>query len=410
LILPPGECSLYVHVPFCRSFCDYCDFYSVLLDSPEGGGLADRYIGALAEDGQRLFEVPPSAVPTVYIGGGTPSILGAEAMGRLLDLLGGLLPSPAEDREWTVEANPESLDRAFLRVCREGGVNRLSLGVQSFSPRSRALVHRGGGPETVERALDLVAEFFPGNFSLDLMTGLPGQDLDSLLGDLERALGFHPAHVSLYALTVEEGTPLWERRGELPSREEADSLWIAGRDALEAAGYGQYEVSNFSLPGKESRHNLRYWAMRNWLALGPSGSGTLIDERKGRGLRFTWPADLESWLSGSSPRANLPGVSLPGAGREVLPLTETLDPLTLMKESLLMGFRCTRGPEAGLFAGRFGLSLEEAVGGTLAKYRDRGLLAGGDREGWALNKGGLLFLDPFLVDAFNELDRRFAPS
>jgi oxygen-independent coproporphyrinogen-3 oxidase len=395
------ECSLYVHVPFCRSFCDYCDFYSVLLDSPGGGDLADRYIGALAEDGRRLFEVPPSSVPTVYIGGGTPSVLGAEAMGRLLDLLQGLLPSPAEDREWTVEANPESLDRAFLRACREGGVNRLSLGVQSFSPRSRALVHRGGGPETVERALDLAAEFFPGNFSLDLMAGLPGQDPDSLLGDLERALGFHPAHVSLYALTVEEGTPLWERRGELPSREEADSLWIAGRDALEAAGYGQYEVSNFSLPGKESRHNLRYWTMRNWLALGPSGSGTLIDEREGRGLRFTWPADLESWLSGPSPRA----------GREALPPVEILDPLTLMKESLLMGFRCKRGPEAGLFAGRFGRSLEEAIGGTLAKYRDRGLVAGGDQgRGWALNREGLLWLDPFLVDAFNEVDRRFAVS
>jgi oxygen-independent coproporphyrinogen-3 oxidase len=406
----PGECSLYVHVPFCRSFCDYCGFYSVLLDPREEKAAADRYIDALAEDGRRLFEVPPSSVPTVYIGGGTPSVLGAEGMGRLLALLNGLLPSPAEGREWTVEANPESLDRAFLRACREGGVNRLSLGVQSFSPRSRALVHRGGGPETAGRALDLAAEFFPGNFSLDLMAGLPGQDLDSLLGDLERALGSRPAHVSLYALTVEEGTPLWERRGELPSREEADSLWIAGRDALEAAGYGQYEVSSFSLPGKESRHNLRYWAMKNWLALGPSGSGTVIDEGRGTGLRFTWPADLESWLSGPSPRAGLLRVGLPGAGREALPAAETLDRLTLMKESLLMGFRCRRGPEAGLFAGRFGLSLEEAVGGTLAKYRDRGLAAGGGREGWSLSREGLLFLDPFLIDAFNELDRHFAVS
>jgi oxygen-independent coproporphyrinogen-3 oxidase len=368
---------------------------------PLEGGIADRYIGALAEDGRRLFKAPPSSVPTVYIGGGTPSVLGAEAMGRLLALLRGLLPPPAEDREWTVEANPESLDRAFLLVCREGGVNRLSLGIQSFSPRSRALVHRGGGLESLDRALELAAEFFPGNFSLDLMTGLPGQDPDSLRGDLERALGFRPAHISLYALTVGEGTPLWDRRGELPSREEADSLWISGRDALEEAGYGQYEVSNFSLPGKESRHNLRYWTMKSWLALGPSGSGTLIDERKGRGLRFTWPGDLESWLSGTSP----------GTLRETLPLTENLDSLTLMKESLLMGFRCRGGPEAGLFTGRFGLSLEEAIGGTLARYRDRGLVIPGDQgKGWALSKEGLLFLDPFLVDVFNELDTRFEPE
>jgi oxygen-independent coproporphyrinogen-3 oxidase len=327
----------------------------------------------------------------VYIGGGTPPVLGAEGMGRLLAALNGLLP-PAEDREWTVEANPESLDRAFLRVCREGGLNRLSLGVQSFSPRSRALVHRGGGIETIDRALDLAAEFFPGNFSVDLMTGLPGQDSAALLGDLERVLGFHPAHISLYALTVEEGTPLWNRRKGLPPRETADSLWIAGRDALERAGYGQYEVSNFSLPGKESSHNLRYWMMKNWLALGPSGSGTLIDERRGAGLRFTWPADLESWLS-------------PARESSRSPRTETLDRLTLMKESLLMGFRCTRGPEAGLFAARFGLSLEDAIPRTLASYRGRGLVVPGEQgEGWALSKGGLLFLDPFLIDAFNELD------
>jgi oxygen-independent coproporphyrinogen-3 oxidase len=250
--------------------------------------------------------------------------------------------------------------------------------------------------ETVRRGLELAAEFFPANFSVDLMTGLPGQNPDVLLGDLEQVLGFHPTHVSLYALTLEEGSPLWDRRGELPSRETADSLWITGRDALEGAGYNQYEISNFSLPGKESRHNLRYWMMKNWLALGPSGSGTLIDEEKGTGFRFTWPADLESWFS--------PG----GSSRGALPAVENLDRLTLMKESILMGFRCTRGPEAGLFARRFGVSLENALPRTLAKYRDRGLLVPPGRgEGWALSKGGLLFLDPFLMDAFNELDYHF---
>jgi oxygen-independent coproporphyrinogen-3 oxidase len=246
--------------------------------------------------------------------------------------------------------------------------------------------------ETVRRGLELAAEFFPANFSVDLMTGLPGQDSEVLREDLEGVLGFHPAHISLYALSLEEGTPLWDRRRELPSREKADSLWISGRDALEGAGYRQYEVSNFSLPGKESRHNLRYWMMKNWLALGPSGSGTLIDEEKGTGLRFTWPADLESWSS----------------SRGAPPPREILDRLTLMKESILMGFRCTRGPEAGLFARRFGLSLEDAVPQTLAKYRDRGLVVPGGRgEGWALSREGLLFLDPFLVDAFGELDYHF---
>ena len=393
-----AEYSLYIHVPFCRSFCDYCDFYSILLDpSGKGRALAERYVDTLTGDARRLFRIfPPSRLPTLYIGGGTPPVLGPDAVGRLLAALNDLLP-PAEDREWTLEANPESLDRAFLQGCREGGINRLSLGIQSFSPRSRALVHREGGVEAIEGGLDLAAEFFPANFSVDLMTGLPGQDSAVLLGDIEKVLDFRPAHVSLYALTPEEGTPLWDRRGELAPRETADSLWITGRDALERAGYEQYEVSNFSLPGKESRHNLRYWMMENWLALGPSGSGTLIEEGRGTGLRFTWPADLESWFSSGGP------------SRGVLPAAETLDRLTLMKESLLMGFRCTRGPEAGLFARRFGLSLEDAVPQTLAKYRDRGLVVPGDRgEGCALSKEGLLFLDPFLVDAFGELDYHFS--
>jgi oxygen-independent coproporphyrinogen-3 oxidase len=404
-LIPEGHSySLYVHVPFCLSFCDYCDFYSVLLDPAKDRALAGRYIGALEEDARRLFSAfPPLRVPSLYIGGGTPSVLGAEGMGRLLAVLGGLLPSPEEGREWTVEANPESLDRAFLRACRAGGVNRLSLGVQSLSPGPRALVHRRGGVETVYRALALAEEFYPGDFSVDLMTGLPGQDREGLLGDLERVLSFRPAHVSLYALTLEEGTPLRDRAGELPPEDLGDSLWIAGRDALEDAGYGQYEVSNFSLPGKESRHNLRYWAMKNWLALGPSGSGTLIDDQAGRGRRYTWPGDLEAWLSPS-----------PGGGRNFLPPPEVLDRLTLMKESVLMGFRSTRGPDGELFARRFGLRPEEALPETLAKYRDRGLVApegaGASGKNPALNKEGLLFLDPFLLDAFRELERSSGPG
>ncbi|MDR2176882.1 MAG: radical SAM family heme chaperone HemW [Treponema sp.] len=397
-----GVYSLYVHVPFCRSFCDYCDFYSVRAEPGEGGALPERYFGVLAADARRLFEdFPPVAIPTIYIGGGTPSVLGAEGISRLFAALGEL-PAGAGDREWTVEANPESLDAEFLRACRKAGVNRLSLGVQSFSPRSRALVHRGGPVEAVCRALELAAEFFPRSFSADLLAGLPGQDEEGLLGDIARLLGYNPAHVSLYALSLEEGTPLWDRAAELPPPDQADRLWISGRDALEGAGYRQYEVSNFSPPGRESRHNLRYWGMKNWLALGPSGSGTLIDDREGTGLRLTWPADLESWLAGGPDRLR----------------TEPLDRLTLMKESLLMGFRCIRGPDAPLFKRRFGCSPEEAIPKTLAKWRGRGLVISRDAgpepdSGPALNGAGLLFLNAFLVDAFEELEhgarRGFAP-
>ncbi|MDR3193422.1 MAG: radical SAM protein, partial [Treponema sp.] len=209
-----NEFSLYIHVPFCRSFCDYCDFYSVLPEeavpapSPPPASAIDAYIDALLADGRSLFEeFPGCRVPTVYIGGGDPSTLGTDGLGRLLAGLGALLP-PEDSREFTLEANPEAADEAFLRAAREGGVNRLSLGVQSFNPASRALVHRAGDPELLERRLGLAAEIFPGAFSADLIAGLPRQDRDVLLDDIEKTLARKPAHLSLYALTVEEDTPL----------------------------------------------------------------------------------------------------------------------------------------------------------------------------------------------------------
>ncbi|MDR1636554.1 MAG: coproporphyrinogen III oxidase family protein [Treponema sp.] len=404
-----NEFSLYIHVPFCRSFCDYCDFYSVLLK--EGAlapsPLVNAYIDALLADGEILLgEFPGCKVPTVYIGGGDPAALGADGISRLLGGLGALLP-PDDSREFTLEANPESADRAFLLASREGGVNRLSLGVQSFNRASRALVHRGGDPELLERRLGLAAEIFPGAFSADLMAGLPRQNRDVLLDDIEKTLARKPAHLSLYALTVEEDTPLGRAVEQglpaaalLPSPDEADAAWIAGRDALEKAGYGQYEVSNFRLPGKESRHNLRYWRMENWLGLGPAASGTLIDDRSGTGLRLSWPADLEGWLA----QAPLRGKSRSGflSGRDGWPPAEALDRLTLMKESILMGFRYLEGPGA-LFSRRFGLSLEEAIPRTLEKWRQRGRLA---ENRSALNREGILSLNPFLLDAFDELAKR----
>jgi oxygen-independent coproporphyrinogen-3 oxidase len=404
----PGDFSLYIHVPFCLSFCDYCDFYSVLL---KGSPLTppaepvNAYIDTLLADGEILFgEFPGCRVPTVYIGGGTPSALGTEGLGRLLAGLGALLP-PDDSREFTLEANPESADGAFLRAAREGGVNRLSLGVQSFNPASRALVRRAGDPELLGRRLDLAAEIFPGAFSVDLIAGLPRQSRDVLLGDIEKTLIRKPAHVSLYALTVEEDTPLGRAvlagTAPLPSPDEADAAWIAGRDALERAGYGQYEVSNFSLPGKESRHNLRYWRMENWLGLGPAASGTLINHRGGTGLRLSWPADLAGWLARAPERKNSPSGFL--SGRDGWPPLEPLDRLTLMKESLLMGFRCREGPDPVLFSRRFGLSLEEAIPRTLEKWRHRGRLA---EKRTALNREGLLSLNPFLLDVFSELDKK----
>jgi oxygen-independent coproporphyrinogen-3 oxidase len=387
--------SLYIHIPFCAGACDYCDFYSVPV-SPE-----DRRIGLfiealLREAAEVLRRYGVRQVPTVFIGGGTPSVLGARGVRRLLEGLRALLPEAPE--ELTVEANPESADRPFLEACREGGVTRISLGVQTFYEASRRAVHRVGEGRLLPERLHLVPELFGENFSADLMTGLPFQDEKIVGDDIERLLSRRPGHVSLYSLTVEEGTALARRpRSFLSSPDEAARLWIRGRDLLEAAGYEQYEVSNFSLPGKRCRHNIRYWQMENWLGLGPAASGTVIDDETGTGRRYTVRSDVDAWLGAQNSGGLTTGPE--GAG-PAFRTEEYLDRSTLMKETLLMGFRYIDGPDPDLFYRRFGSPLEEAIPRTLGAWQDRGMLR---RDRTALTREGLLFLNPFLIDAFGEM-------
>jgi oxygen-independent coproporphyrinogen-3 oxidase len=383
--------SLYIHIPFCAGKCDYCDFYSVPV-SPEDRRLRLFVEALLIEAAEALRVHKVRRVPTVFIGGGTPSLLGAGGIRRLLAGLGALLPGRPE--ELTVEANPESADRAFLEACREGGLTRISLGVQTFHEPSRQAVHRVGDLRFLGERLRLAAELFGENFSADLITGLPFQDEKTVEDDLAALLSFRPGHVSLYSLTLEEGSALARRpRNALPSAAEADRLWIHGRDLLEAAGYEQYEVSNFSLPGKRCRHNIRYWRMENWLGLGPAASGTLIDEDSGTGRRYTVNPSLDTWLAARA--SGGPGTSAPA-----FRTGEFLDRPTLIKESLLMGFRYIDGPGEAAFRRRFGLSLEEAVPRTLAAWRGRSLAR---RDCAALTREGLLLLNPFLIDAFGEI-------
>ena len=411
------EASLYIHIPFCGSLCDYCDFYSVPVSRKTGSSnkaldpsLSDPrltlFTKALLSEAERLFkEFSPGRIPTVYIGGGTPSILGSAGILTLLNGLNRLIQYRAPmPEEITVEANPESADEAFLEAARKGGASRLSLGLQTFHGPSRRAVNRTGfepfqartpsafaqdslNEKRLSKRLALAAEYFPGALSVDIISGLPFQSEKILLDDIHAALTFKLAHVSLYALTLEPGTPLAERGAAgscLPSCDEADRLWLCGRDALEKAGYAQYEVSNFCLEGKESRHNIRYWLMRNWLALGPAASGSVFDDEAGTGFRYTVAPNVDQWVGDHS-------------------LRESLDRLTLIKETFLMGFRYIHGPDADLFKRRFRLSIDQCIPQTLKVWRNKGLTQEGKT---ALTKEGLLFLDSFLTQAFGELESR----
>ncbi|MCL1959653.1 MAG: radical SAM family heme chaperone HemW [Spirochaetes bacterium] len=365
--------SLYIHIPFCNSFCDYCDFYSVMAKK---NNQIDVFIDSLIADINYQIEYfNVNEINTVYIGGGTPSVFGK----RITVLLDALKKfkwfSPAE---FTVEANPESTTEDFLCACKEGGVNRLSLGVQTFHEPSRKAVNRIGDSALLERRLALAKRFFPDSLSVDLITGLPFQNEKTVLNDINRLLVFEPGHISLYSLTVEDNTPLEKKikanEINLPGNDFSDSLWLSCRDALEDAGFCHYEISNFAKNGKVCRHNIRYWLMEGWIGAGPAASGTVINEENGTAKRFTYAPDIDAY----------------NASPFIKNATcEELDKNILMRESLLMGFRYCEGPDKYLFKKRFGCSVEDCIPKTLDKWK---------------NKDIMLFLNSFLSDAFNELD------
>jgi oxygen-independent coproporphyrinogen-3 oxidase len=389
--------SLYIHIPFCTQKCDYCDFYSLPVAANScTPALMDSYIEAVLgdiEDQIRLFRA--DNIPSVYMGGGTPSALGAKRITRLLSsiktLLTGMNAAPVE---FTVEANPELIDEGFMGACVEGGVSRVSLGVQSFHEESLKAVHRPVNRKQIEDGLTLAGLFYPDAFSADLITGLPFQTEAIIMEDIKHLLSFRPAHVSLYSLILEPQTPLGKKAAlgatYMPSPDEADSLWLAGRDLLESSGYCQYEVSNFALPGKASVHNIRYWRMENWLGAGPAASGTIINET-GTGKRYTYPADIESYLRMPYPRINHA-------------VTEELGMEDLIKETLLMGFRYCEGPDKMLFKHRFGREIEDLIPKTIALWSGRNFFQ--TAQSLKPSKHGLLFVNAFLRDAFREMGNK----
>jgi oxygen-independent coproporphyrinogen-3 oxidase len=386
--------SLYIHVPFCNSICDYCDFFSVPVNEKNDTALLDSFVDAVIDDIKDQLDIfCIDEVPSIYIGGGTPSVLGSRRMGRLLASIATSLKLQSSV-EFTVEANPESIDRDFLQSCLDGGVNRISLGIQTFHEPSRQAVHRAGTADLLEQGLALATEYFPGALSADLITGLPYQTNDILLEDIKHLLVFQPAHVSLYSLSLEPQTPLAKKVSQsgtalfLPCEDDADNLWLCGRDALEQFAYTQYEVSNFALGGKICAHNIRYWRLENWIGVGPAASGTIIDDTRGSGKRFSYLQDIKAYLAAPRPRIKCANI-------------EELDRDTLIKESLLMGFRYREGPDQFLFMQRFGTSIEDCIPKTISRWQERNFFM--DHNNLTPSPNGLLFLNSFLREAFEEL-------
>lgn len=363
--LPP--LSLYVHFPWCVRKCPYCDFNS---HEPGSGGIPEAaYLDALAADVEASLPlIWGRPIVSVFIGGGTPSLLTAAGAERLLSDLRARLPLQA-DCEITMEANPGTFEAERFAAYRAAGVNRLSIGVQSFDPGKLAALGRIHDRAQAVAAVELAQRVF-GNFNLDLMFGLPGQSLEQARVDVETALAFAPPHLSLYQLTLEPNTVFAKYPPRLPDDDTTAAMqdWIEERTA--AAGYRRYEVSAYARPGRECRHNLNYWRFGDYLGVGAGAHGKIsFPHRILRQARFRQP---ESYLE--------------RAGRgEFLAESGEVGRLDLPFEFMLNALRLTEGVPSSLFAERTGLPVS-AVEESLTKAEQRGLI---DRDHLILRPTGL---------------------
>lgn len=312
--------GLYLHIPFCRSKCAYCDFYSLAWSEDR----ADAYCAALAAS---LRGAAPRAAgyaaDTVYFGGGTPSLLAPKRLARLLETVFDCF-SVAHGAEITLEANPESArDADALRTLRDAGFNRLSLGMQSADDGELREIGRVHTAAQTAEAVEAARRAGFDNLSLDLIYGLPRQTAARWQESLTAAVALAPEHLSCYALKVEPGTPLYARRADaaLPGDDAQADMYLDAVDFLVGRGYAQYEISNFARPGYESRHNLKYWTLGEYLGFGP-GAHSDFGAR-----RFALTRDLDAFLAGRAAY---------GEDAEISPRERTA-------ERVMLGLRTARG-------------------------------------------------------------------
>lgn len=326
--------GLYIHIPFCVSKCPYCDFHSAALGTPLQAQTAlDAYTDGLLRSLHTWSQRLPVTADTLYFGGGTPSLMGGERLARVIaeaQHLFGL-----RDAEITMEANPaDNLADTFSAFAAAGG-NRLSLGMQSAIPSELSLLGRRHTPADVARTVADARRAGIENISLDVMLGIGGQTVDTACQSVDTAAELGATHLSAYLLKIEPGTPYGACPPDLPTEDESVDLYHAAFERMERHGYCQYEISNAALPGRESRHNLKYWLSQPYLGIGPAASSCI------GGHRFTYPRDTAYFLGGGDP------VEDPCDGA----------PVGSPEEYALLRLRLREGLTATDFAARFGRTL-----------------------------------------------------
>ncbi len=365
MILPSVPLSLYLHIPFCTIKCTYCAFNTYIhLES-----LIEPFVSALVREIEIVGQSKPhQQVGTVYIGGGTPSLLTPEQIGRILEAIRShfdVLPGA----EISMESNPSDIHRDYMSALKRLGINRLSLGMQTANANELALFGRRHDNDAVVRAVSAARAGGFHNLNLDLIYGFPHQTLESWDITLKQMLALQPEHISLYALGVEDGTAMqaWIANGRLPAPDDdlAADMYLLATDVLESAGYEQYEISNWSKPGYECRHNLQYWRNLPYPGFGPGAHGY---------------ADSVRYATLLSPHRYIRAIQ-EASEEYIFPNSPAVDQFNVVDregeiaDTLLMGLRLTReGISRPAFKARFGEDLLDIHGPLVERFVSYGLL------------------------------------
>ena len=376
--------GLYVHIPFCRSKCAYCDFNSFVPGSDE---LMSRYVSALTEhmkvyrDGTRNY-----SPDTVYIGGGTPTVLPPEELSRIIRGLHSRFDI-TKKAEFTIEANPATVTPKLLRMLRRLGVNRLSFGLQSADNRELRALSRTHTRQQFLESYRMAREAKFDNINIDLMYGIPYQTYDSLMKTLAFVTRLGPEHISLYNLKIEPGTRFFENQREIravSADEDTEfAMYTSAIDYLASHGYEQYEISNFARPGYKCLHNLKYWNCEEYLGFGVSAHSYF------NGNRFSFIPNIDKYMESIEHiDSNIP----------ITTENEHLEARERMGEYIMLRFRLTDGIDPREFAVRFGLSFEGVYGHKLKNYLKSGFIRRNNSGAYVLTPAGMLVSNYILSD------------
>ena len=378
--------ELYVHIPFCARKCEYCSFVSF----PASEVQKDAYIDAVLQEAETRKTELKESVETVYIGGGTPSLLSPMQIRRLITGLQSVI-SFEKCTEFSVEANPGTVTESFMETISALKVNRLSLGMQAYQEPLLNTLGRIHSFKEVEASVQNAVKYGLTNLNLDLIFGIPGQTLRDWDETLEAALSLHPVHISAYGLIPEEGTPLWEHLSRheiiLPDPDLEREMYDLALDKLKSRGLEQYEISNFAVKGFECRHNIGYWTQKEYVGLGISAASMLITEKGNTGmtcLRKTNPDKMEQYLR------------MVSDGKSAW-LEETVTPREARFETMMLSLRMNQGIRPERFMEYHGLSINSCYGEQLAKMEKSGLMQFSDGA-WSLTRRGFDIQNSILLE------------